>query len=142
MDNKQSIRLELLKLMASLDTPKNLFAHYFSNLDIVGLNSILDPQKRYDGITKREYLNYIKSIFEIKKSEKISKLESQPIVCLGCKNGCTGFLFSDESNKQYYTLILDENDSHVIDMKECSKFDVDKDLDGYKYSNIREFPVF
>jgi hypothetical protein len=35
------------------------FAHYFSKLDINGLENVLSNQNNYDGITKREYLELI-----------------------------------------------------------------------------------
>ena len=37
--------------------PLKTFAHYFSKLDINGLENVLSNQNNYDGITKQEYLD-------------------------------------------------------------------------------------
>ena len=66
---KQKLIDELEKIgkvnfVKKIEDPKDAFSHYFSNLDINGIDRILSNQNYYDGITKLEYLNLIKEHFK------------------------------------------------------------------------------
>ncbi len=125
-----------------LNSTVELFATNFSKFNLFGLEMLMDNSKLFDGISKRQYLNYFKTFFEEKKAQKINELAFRPIVCMQCKKGCTGFVFLDEQNKQSYTFIAEDENGKITDLKECSKFETEQNLVGYKFKNIREFPVF
>ena len=74
------------------------FAHYFSKLDINGLENVLSNQNNYDGITKQEYLDLIEKHFISLKNYGIQSLKAIPGVCDGCEKGCSGFTFLDEKD--------------------------------------------
>ena len=52
------------------------------------------------------------------------------------------FVFLDEQNKQSYTFIAEDENGKITDLKECSKFEIEQNLVGYKFKHVREFPVF
>ena len=125
-----------------LNSTAVLFATNFSKFNLLGLDLLMDKTKSFDGISKTEYLNYIQTFFEEKQSKNIKELNCKPIVCLRCKKGCTGFIFLDEKNKQYCTFIIEEENGKITDLKECSKFEADTSIDGFKHLNVRDLPIF
>jgi hypothetical protein len=116
---KQLEELGEVTFVKKIENPKNTFAYYFSKLDINGIDSILNNQNYYDGITKLEYLNLIKEHFISLKNNDIFTLKAFSGVCNGCKNGCSGFTFLDE-NKGFFTdFIIEVKDSEIINFMEC-----------------------
>lgn len=134
MNSKQKRIIEQLEKIGDvvfvndIKDPKDAFAHYFSILDINGINSILSNQNKYDGISKLEYLNLINEHFISLKNNDIFTLKAFSGVCSGCKNGCSGFTFLDE-NKGFFTdFIIEVKDSEIINFMEC--FNLENEVDG------------
>jgi hypothetical protein len=125
-----------------MNSTVELFATNFSKFNLFGLELLMDKNKLFDGISKTQYLNYFKTFFEEKKAQNIKELNCKPIVCMKCKKGCIGFVFLDEQNKQSYTFIAEDENGKITDLKECSKFETEQNLVGYKFKHVREFPVF
>ena len=94
------------------------FAHYFSKLDVNGLENVLINQN-YDGITKQEYLELIEKHFISLKSNGIHTLKAIPGVCDGCEKGCSGFTFLDEKDGFYMDFMVKVKDSEIVDLMEC-----------------------
>ena len=121
---KQKLIDELKKIgkvnfVKKFEEPKDAFAHYFSILDINGVDSILSNQFNYDGITKLEYLNLIKEHFLSLKNNNIHSLKAIPGVCDGCEKGCSGFTFLDDKEGFFMDLIIEVKDSEIVNFMEC-----------------------
>ena len=93
---------------------KRRFCSLFSKLDLIGIDNLLSSQNHYDGVTKQHYLDLIKQHFENLKTEGIQFLKSINGVCNGCKKGCSGFTFLDENYGFYTDLIIEVEDSEII----------------------------
>lgn len=102
-----------------VENPLDAFAHYFSKLDINGLEKVLSNQNNYDGITKQEYLELIKKHFVSLKNHGIHSLKSIPGVCDSCEKGCSGFTFLDEKDGFFMDFMVMVNDSEIINFMEC-----------------------
>ena len=142
--NKEKIIKGILHLMdeINLETINESFALNFSKFNLLGLDILLDKSKKFDNISKREYLHFMEELFEEKKAQGISEFEYKLIVCKGCKCGLSGYIFIDRTNLVYYTFIIDTDDIKVIDLKECYTFDSIAEVEGLKHKNVRVFPVF
>jgi len=125
-----------------MNSTVELFATNFSKFNLFRLELLMDKSRLFDGISKTQYLNYFKTFFEEKKAQTIKELTCKPIVCMKCKKGCSGFVFLDEQNKQSYAFIAEDENGKITDLKECSKFETEQNLVGYKFKHVREFPVF
>jgi len=101
------------------ENPLQAFAHYFSKLDINGLDNVLSNQNNYDGITKQEYLELIEKHFISLKNNGIQSLKAIPGVCDGCEKGCSGFTFLDEKDGFYMDFMVKVNDSEIVNFMEC-----------------------
>jgi hypothetical protein len=99
--------------------PLDAFAHYFSKLDINGLENVLNNQNYYDGITKQEYLELIEKHFVSLKDNGIQSLKAIPGVCNGCEKGYSGFTFLDEKDGFFMDFMVKINDSEIINFMEC-----------------------
>jgi hypothetical protein len=105
------------------------FAHHFANLDVDALGEFLDESLLYDGITKSQYLNLIENQLKRYKTEPITSLEYMSGKCRGCKKGCSGYIFADNLNKQYYALVLESIGAQITFLMECFNLDTS---DAYK----------
>ena len=114
----QLTEIEDVIIVKKFNNPINAFAYYFSKLDINGVDSILSNQNNYDGITKLEYLNLIKEHFISLKNNEIFTLKAYSGVCNGCKNGCSGFTFLDESKGFFTDFIIEVKDSEILNFME------------------------
>lgn len=115
---------------------KETFVDYFSNMDIDGLDSLLSEKHKYDGDTKKSYLNLINKEFEKFKSNNIHYLK--PIVgyCGGCKFDCSGFTFVDETNGFYINMVISANNSEIYDLQGCYEFFTDEAIMNKKEQNL------
>jgi hypothetical protein len=130
---KQKLIDELKKIgkvnfVKKFEEPKDAFAYYFSILDINGIDSVLSNQNNYDGITKLEYLDLIREHFISLKNNDIYALKAYSGVCNGCKNGCSGFTFLDDSKGFFSDIIIEIKDSEIVNFMEC--FNMVNEVDG------------
>ena len=109
------------------ENPLEAFTHYFSKLDINGLENVLSKQNDYDGITKQEYLELIEKSFVSLKNNGIQTLKAIPGVCDGCEKGCSGFTFLDEKDGFFMDFMVMVNDSEIINFMEC--FNLKNDIE-------------
>jgi hypothetical protein len=100
------------------ENPLEAFAHYFSKLDVNGLENVLINQN-YDGITKQEYLELIEKHFISLKNYGIQSLKAIPGVCDGCEKGCSGFTFLDEKGGFFMDFMVKVKDSEIVNFMEC-----------------------
>jgi hypothetical protein len=114
------------------ENPLEAFAHYFSKLDINGLENILSNQNNYDGITKQEYLELIEKHFVSLKKKDIHSLKAIPGVCDGCEKGCSGFTFLDEKDGFFMDFMVMVNDSEIINFMECYNLKNDIEIPNKK----------
>ena len=101
------------------ENPLEAFAHYFSKLDINGLENVLSNQNNYDGISKQEYLELIEKHFVSLKNKGINSLKAIPGVCDGCEKGCSGFTFLDEKDGFFMDFMIKVKDSEIVNFMEC-----------------------
>ena len=116
---KQLAKLGEVTFVKKFEDPKDTFAYYFSILDINGIDSILNNQNDYDGITKSEYLNLIKEQFVSLNKNGIYSLKAIPGVCDGCEKGCSGFTFLDEKDGFYSDFIIETKNAEIVNFMEC-----------------------
>jgi hypothetical protein len=98
---------------------KSDFARFFSNLDSIGLASLLKDDILYDELSKQDWITLLEKQFESFKQEKISFLKPIPGSCLGCKKGCSGFTFLDEDSGFYVDLVIESNAAEIADFTDC-----------------------
>ena len=101
------------------EDPRDAFAHYFSKLDINGIDGLLSDKNYYDNATKLEFLGLINEHFISLKKNGISSLSIIPGKCNGCKNGCSGFTFLDEKEGFYSDFIIETKNSEIVNFMEC-----------------------
>ena len=101
------------------ENPLEAFAHYFSKLDIHGLENVLSNQNNYDGISKQEYLELIEKSFVSLKDYGIQSLKAIPGFCDGCEKGCSGFTFLDEKDGFFLDFMVKVKDSEIVNFMEC-----------------------
>jgi len=138
------IKLELIQQLEEMgevvfvkrfEDPRDAFAHYFSKLDINGIDGLLSDKNYYDNVTKLEYLGLINEHFISLKKNEISSLSIIPGKCNGCKNGCSGFTFLDEKEGFYSDFIIEIKNSEIVNFMEC--FNLINDIEvSYKKEQI------
>jgi hypothetical protein len=98
---------------------KSNFAHFFSNLNSIGLASLLKDDVLYDEQSKQVWIALFEKQFESFKRNNISYLKPIVGVCTGCKKGCSGYTFLDEVNGFYVDFVIEVNEEGAIDFTEC-----------------------
>ena len=106
-------------IVKKTENPIDSFAHYFSKLDINGLENVLSNQNNYDGISKLEYLELIEKHFVSLNNNGIHSLKAIPGVCDGCEKGCSGFTFLDEKDGFFMDFMVKIKDSEIVNFMEC-----------------------
>jgi hypothetical protein len=123
-------QLELIagsKLEKVFEGAREGFAHYFSNFDIDGIDSLLSDYNNYDGVSKEYYVNLIKKEFNNLKREDVYSLKAIPGTCNNCIKGCKGFTFIDEKNGFFYDIIIEVKKSEITNFIECSDLKNEKE---------------
>ncbi|MBP6755548.1 MAG: hypothetical protein KA210_05315 [Bacteroidia bacterium] len=100
-------------------TVKSDFAHFFSNLNSIGLASLLKDDVLYDEITKGDWIALFDKQFESFRKNNINHLNPIAGICSGCKKGCSGYTFLDEVNGFYVDFVIEVNENGTIDFTEC-----------------------
>lgn len=95
------------------------FVHYFSNLDIIGLDSVLKENVLYDELSKPNWIILFDKQFESFKKNNINYLKPIPGICSGCKKGCSGYTFLDKANGFYVDLAIEVTKHDNIDFTDC-----------------------
>lgn len=98
---------------------KSDFAHFFSNLNSIGLASLLKDDILYDELSKDDWIALFEKQFESFKRNDIHYLKSIAGVCSGCKKGCSGYTFLDEVSGFYVDFVIEVNENGTIDFTEC-----------------------
>ena len=98
---------------------KSDFAHFFSNLNSIGLASLLKDEALYDEIPKDDWITLFEKQFESFKRNNIHYLTPVAGICSGCKKGCSGYTFLDEVNGFYVDFVIEVNENGTIDFTEC-----------------------
>ena len=144
MDEEKKKLLEKLSEFGEVNLFQNIkdaFSYYFSNLDIIGLGGLLDGDRKFDGISKYEYLKLINNVFEQSKLEGIDKFNSYSGKCSGCKKGCEGYIFVDEKNKIFYNIVIEVKDSKIYDLIECYDFNTPFNINDFDQIEIKPFKL-
>lgn len=144
MDEEKKKLLDKLSLLGEVNLFQNIndaFSYYFSNLDIVGLGNLLENNKKFDGVSKDEYLKLIDSVFIKLKIEGINKLLSYNGICSGCKKDCNGYVFVEKKNKIFFNLVIEVKDSKIHDLIECYNFTTSFNLDDFEQIEIKPFKL-
>ena len=95
------------------------FVHYFSSLDSKGLASVLKNDVVYDELSKQDWIVLFEKLFESFRSHNIHYLNPISGICLGCKNGCSGYTFLDEVGGFYVDFVIEVNEQGIFDFTEC-----------------------
>ena len=95
------------------------FAYFFSNLNSIGLASLLKDDILYDEITKDDWIALFEKQFESFRKNNINHLNPIPGICSGCKKGCFGYTFLDEVNGFYIDIVFEVTKNGTIDFTEC-----------------------
>ena len=98
---------------------KSDFAHFFSNLNSIGLASLLKDEALYDEIPKDDWIALFEKQFESLKRNNIHYLKPISGICSGCKKGCSGYTFLDEVSGFYVDFVIEVNEEGTIDFTEC-----------------------
>ena len=122
MQIKQVEKMNLMSIAKKFQDPKDAFAHYFSNLEITGIERLLNDNNCYDGASKVVYLDLMNAEFDNFKKENIFYLKPLSGICNGCKNGCSGFIFLDEASGFYVNMVIEVKNSKIVDLIECFNF--------------------
>ena len=99
--------------------PLKTFAHYFSKLDINGLENVLSNQNYYDDISKQKFIELMEKHFVSLKDNGIQSLKAIPGVCGGCEKGCSWFTFLDEKGGFFMDFMVKVKDSEIVNFMEC-----------------------
>lgn len=100
-------------------TVKSDFAHFFSNLNSIGLASLLKDDILYDELSKDDWIALFEKQFESFKRNNINYLEPIAGICSGCKKGCSGYTFLDEVSGFYVDFVIEVNEQGIFDFTEC-----------------------
>ena len=100
-------------------TVKYDFAHYFSNLNSIGLASLLKDDVLYDELPKDDWIALFEKQFKSFRKNNINHLNSIPGICSGCKKGCSGYTFLDEVDGFYVDMVFEANKESNFDFTEC-----------------------
>ena len=100
-------------------TVKSDFTHLFSNLNSIGLASLLKDDILYDELSKDDWIALFDKQFESFKKNNINYLKPFPGICSGCKKGCSGYTFLDEANGFYVDLAIEVTEYDNIDFTDC-----------------------
>jgi hypothetical protein len=100
-------------------TVKSDFAHFFSNLNSIGLASLLKDDVLYDELPKDDWIALFEKQFESFKRNDIHYLKPVAGFCSGCKKGCSGYTFLDEVSGFYVDFVIEVNEEGTIDFTEC-----------------------
>jgi hypothetical protein len=131
-------------------TVKSDFARFFSNLNSIGLASLLKDDVLYDELPKDDWIALFEKQFESFKRNNIHYLKSIDGVCSGCKKGCSGYTFLDEVSGFYVDFVMEVNEEGAIDFTECVNLKNDMKVAGkkeqifindkYLHGTTQEFP--
>jgi hypothetical protein len=131
-------------------TVKSHFAHFFSNLNSIGLASLLKDDILYDELPKDDWIVLFEKQFESFKRNNIHYLKSIDGVCSGCKKGCSGYTFLDEVTGFYVDLVIESNAAEIADFTDCVNLKNDMKVAGkkeqifindkYLHGTTKEFP--
>jgi hypothetical protein len=131
-------------------TVKSDFARFFSNLNSIGLASLLKDDVLYDELPKDDRIVLFEKQFESFKRNNIHYLKSIDGVCSGCKKGCSGYTFLDEVTGFYVDLVIESNAAEIADFTDCVNLKNDMKVDGkkeqifindkYLHGTTKEFP--
>lgn len=100
-------------------TVKYDFAHFFSNLNSIGLASLLKDDVLYDELPKDDWIALFEKQFKSFRKNNINHLNSIPGICSGCKKGCSGYTFLDEVDGFYVDMVFEANKEGNFDFTEC-----------------------
>jgi hypothetical protein len=131
-------------------TVKSDFARFFSNLNSIGLASLLKDDVLYDELPKDDRIVLFEKQFESFKRNNIHYLKSIDGVCSGCKKGCSGYTFLDEVTGFYVDLVIESNAAEIADFTDCVNLKNDMKVAGkkeqifindkYLHGTTKEFP--
>jgi hypothetical protein len=131
-------------------TVKSDFARFFSNLNSIGLASLLKDDILYDELPKDDWIVLFEKQFESFKRNNIHYLKSIDGVCSGCKKGCSGYTFLDEVTGFYVDLVIESNAAEIADFTDCVNLKNDMKVAGkkeqifindkYLHGTTKEFP--
>lgn len=100
-------------------TVKSDFAHFFSNLNSIGLASLLKDDVLYDEQSKQDWIVLFEKQFESFKRNNIHYLKPVAGICTGCKKCCSGYTFLDEVSGFYIDFVIETKEEGAIDFTEC-----------------------
>lgn len=98
---------------------KSDFAHLFSNLNSIGLASLLKDDILYDELSKDDWIALFEKQFKSFKRNNIHYFKTISGICSGCKKGCSGYTFFDEVNGFYVDLTIEVTEHGNIDFTDC-----------------------
>lgn len=98
---------------------KSDFAHLFSNLNSIGLASLLKDDILYDELSKDDWIALFEKQFKSFKRNNIHYFKTISGICSGCKKGCSGYTFLDEVNGFYVDLAIEVTEHGNIDFTDC-----------------------
>jgi hypothetical protein len=117
--------MDCVKLVTEIDKTLlfnddlSAFVNYFSNLDSIGLASVLKDDVHYDELSKQEWLSLFEKQFVSFRNNNVNHLNPIPGICSGCKKGCSGYTFLDEVDGFYVDIVIEVNEEGAIDFTEC-----------------------
>jgi len=114
---KRSFEKTILNEMTHEEAVK----YFISNMDIHGLDKILDYREYYD-IEKYDFLTVMSSAFYIFKERGNTKLTITNGVCKGCQHGHKGYSFIGNNDDSYMELLILLENERVSDIFECNMF--------------------
>jgi tRNA(Ser,Leu) C12 N-acetylase TAN1 len=110
-----------------MTSKKELIIKAISEMNVSLLEVLLDDNQTYQGATKETFIEKIDEVFEQFKKSKDTMLSPFSGICKSksCENkGCTGLAFIGNVSNISMALILDETETDLNDIYNCSSFKI------------------
>jgi hypothetical protein len=126
--------------MQKPSTQAEALVFYIQKMDIEMIDLILDNDKTYQDFPKHLFVEKLEDVFEQFQNSKETELIGYAGFCDSkiCPNACTGgYVFIGNKSKQKISLLIDAQGGKILDVFECSEFDIfDKNIDLSKYNTL------
>jgi hypothetical protein len=123
MVNKEKIKLlnllEEIGDVVFLDSTEKAFIHYFSNLDINGVSSLMSENHKYENYYKSEFLEFLNTCFLDLKNRNINKLKVYKGKCSRCFKNQGSLTFIDKKSGDFIDFFILVKDNKVININFC-----------------------
>lgn len=110
---------------------------YIANLNIQGLNEVLNENYDYNDLPKKQFIKLLNGVFTKLKSTGANSLKVLQSFCAGCQAGARVKLFVCHETKRVLAFAIDSNEKfEVTDIFNCNKFTINNFPEYKEYTQI------